>query len=58
VEQLLAQLPVPHRLRELTLERAELGAIAEAAMSDWFISRNARPVNDVSALLGVLDAAW
>ena len=54
----LHSLPVPRRLQEIGLTRDDLMPIAQAAMSDWFISRNARPVESVEALLGVLEAAW
>lgn len=58
VQALLAHLPVPRTLRQIGVARGDLKPIAEAAMGDWFISRNARPVKDVDALLEVLEAAW
>lgn len=58
VETLLARVPVPRTLRQLGLGADDLTPIADAAMSDWFVSRNARPVKDVDALLEVLKAAW
>lgn len=58
VEGILAMLPVPRMLREVGVARGDLGAIARAAMADWFISRNARPVADVGVLLELLEAAW
>jgi alcohol dehydrogenase class IV len=48
----------PGRLQEIGVERADLPQIAEAAMQDWFVSRNARAVKDAAALLEVLEAAW
>lgn len=58
VQALLARVPVPRALRHIGMGRDDLRPIAEAAMSDWFISRNPRPVEHVEALLDVLDAAW
>jgi alcohol dehydrogenase class IV len=58
VASLLAPLPVPRTLRQIGVNQDDLGVIADAAMSDWSISRNARPVKDVGTLLGVLEAAW
>ena len=58
VASLLARMPGPRTLREIGIGRSDLGPIAEAAMDDWFISRNPRPVNDVASLMGVLDAAF
>jgi alcohol dehydrogenase class IV len=58
VERFLAGLPVPHSLREIGVERADLRGIADAAMADWFISRNPRPVASAEALVELLEAAW
>ena len=58
VQALLARVAVPRTLREIGVERADLRPLAEAAMTDWFVSRNARPVKDVQSLLEVLEAAW
>ncbi|UVH60661.1 iron-containing alcohol dehydrogenase family protein [Variovorax paradoxus] len=58
LERLLAPLPIPHRLREIGLAQLDLDAIANAAMSDFFISRSARRVQGVSDVRGILDAAW
>ncbi len=58
VEAFLGRLPAPRSLREIGIAREDLSEIAEAAMSDWFISRNARPVSDVATLVEMLQAAW
>ena len=58
VERFLAGMAVPRRLRDIGIARDDLAAIGEAAMTDWFISRNARPVSNVEALLQILNAAW
>jgi alcohol dehydrogenase class IV len=58
VEAFLQRLPVPHTLRDIGVPENDLREIATAAMQDWFVSRNARPVKDVGALLEVVRAAW
>lgn len=58
VERLLARLDVPRRLRDIGVAEVDLRPIADAAMSDWFIGRNARKVPDVHTLLALLEAAW
>lgn len=55
---LLAPLPIPHRLREIGLAEADLDAIAQAAMGDFFISRSPRRVQGVEDVRGILAAAW
>ncbi|CAN7349520.1 iron-containing alcohol dehydrogenase family protein [Variovorax sp. LjRoot178] len=54
----LKQVGAPTKLREIDVELAALRPIAEAAMQDWFVSRNARLVKDAGALLEILKAAW
>lgn len=58
LEQLLATLGTPRRLREIEVKRADLDAAAEAAMSDWFIRGVPRAVPDAATVLSILDAAW
>jgi alcohol dehydrogenase class IV len=58
VQALLAGLSAPRALRQLGVGQGDLRSIADAAMSDWFIGRNPRPVEHVDALLAVLEAAW
>jgi len=55
---LLATLDTPRRLRDIGLTRTELEPIAQAAMSDWFISRSARPITQASEISAILEAAW
>ncbi|HSV83065.1 MAG TPA: iron-containing alcohol dehydrogenase family protein [Ramlibacter sp.] len=55
---LLAGLPIPHRLRDIGIAEADLDAIAQAAMGDFFISRSPRPVQRVDEVHGILAAAW
>jgi alcohol dehydrogenase len=58
VEKFLNRLAVPRALRDIGVKRDDLSEIADAAMLDWFISRNPRPVSDAAALREVLGAAW
>jgi len=58
VEQLLADQPIPRRLRDIGIDRDELDGIAQAAMSDWFISRSPRRITGAEDLRGILEAAW
>ena len=58
VEKFLNRLAVPRSLREIGVKRDDLSEIADAAMLDWFISRNPKPVSDSAALREVLGAAW
>jgi alcohol dehydrogenase class IV len=58
LEALLAKLSIPRRLRDIGVAREDLGPIAEAAMSDWFIGRAPRRVSSARDVLGILEAAW
>ena len=58
LEALLARLPIAHRLRDIGIAEADLDAIAQAAMGDFFISRAPRKVQGASDLRGILAAAW
>lgn len=58
VERFLRGLPVARSLREIGVERAQLREIADAAMADWFISRNPRAVASADALVELLEQAW
>lgn len=58
VASFLARLDTPTTLRGIGVPQDDLPEIAQAAMSDWFISRTARPVPDVATLLELLGSAW
>lgn len=58
LEGLLSKLPIPRRLRDIGVGQADLDSIADAAMSDWFISRNPRKVSRAAEVRAILDAAW
>lgn len=51
-------LSITRTLSDLGLAKADLVDIAETAMTDWFISRNARPVAGVGTLIDILEKAW
>lgn len=58
VEQLLRQVGLPLRLRDLGVPEADLEGLATDAMQDFFLTMNPRPVRDRSELLDVLRDAW
>ena len=58
VEAFIGELETPRRLREIGVAKQDLPHIADAAMTDWFINRNPRPVSDVHTVLKILEAAW
>lgn len=58
LESLLTKLPIPRRLRDIGVKHNDLGAIADAAMSDWFIGRNPRRVSNAGEISALLEAAW
>jgi alcohol dehydrogenase len=58
LESLFGKLSIPRRLRDIGVDHEDLGAIADAAMSDWFIGRNPRRVSSAGEVLAVLEAAW
>jgi alcohol dehydrogenase len=58
LEALLAKLPIPRRLRDIGVAPEDLGPIAQAAMSDWFIGRNPRRVSSERDVLAILEGAW
>ncbi len=58
VEALLAAVGVPSHLRDAGVAQDALPGIAAAALDDWFLQRNPRPVADSAAVLDVLRAAW
>ncbi|MDF3836690.1 iron-containing alcohol dehydrogenase family protein [Cupriavidus basilensis] len=58
LEIFLAKLSLPRRLQDIGVAQVDLVHIADAAMSDWFISRNSRRVSGASEVLAILEAAW
>lgn len=58
VQSLLARLALPARLRDAGVAREQLDEVARAAMNDWFLTRNPRPVHDPADLTQLLLEAW
>jgi alcohol dehydrogenase class IV len=58
LSQFLRTLGVPLRLRDMGVSEADLEVIAAAAMDDWFLSKNSRPIQSCDEIRGVLRAAW
>jgi alcohol dehydrogenase len=58
LEEIFRKRGIPRRLREIGVPREVLPDIAAGAMGDWFLRDNPRPVEDVSQLQQVLEAAW
>lgn len=58
VAELLQRIGMPSRLRDLGVPEADLPAIAEDAMQDFFLRSNPRPVRDASELMSVLSDVW
>lgn len=58
VKDLVASVGVPRRLRDVGVPREALRGAAQAALGDWFVQTNPRPVFGEDALLEVLEAAW
>ena len=58
VRMIFSTLDLPPRLRDAGISPEVLPAIATAAMGDWFLRGNPRPVRDAGELHDVLQAAW
>lgn len=58
VQGFVGRLDVPKSLREIGVTREDLTPIADAAMLDWFITRNARTIPDAATLRELLQVAW
>jgi len=55
---MFAQLGVPRCLRDVGVPRETIPAVAAAAMGDWFLRGNPRPVRSPVELVELLEAAW
>ncbi len=58
VEALFGKLVIPRRLRDIGIVQNDFDSIAEAAMGDWFIGRNPRPVSSAAELRDIIAQAW
>lgn len=55
---LLAQLDVPSRLRDVGVPRHGLADVARHAIGDWFLRANPRPITQVGQIENLLGDAW
>lgn len=58
VASFLSGIDTPTKLREINVTQDDIPEIAQAAMSDWFISRTPNPVPDAATLQTLLMRAW
>ncbi|MGR9092527.1 MAG: iron-containing alcohol dehydrogenase, partial [Gammaproteobacteria bacterium] len=58
VRALIADLELPHRLRDVGVAIDDFPAIAKDALEDLVVATNPRPVDGVEDVIGVLHAAW
>src|SRR6185436_2034936 len=58
IERLTGELGLPRRLRDVGVTHDSLARIAEHVVADASVSTNPRPVEDVAAVMEVLDAAY
>ncbi|MCC6706364.1 MAG: iron-containing alcohol dehydrogenase [Gammaproteobacteria bacterium] len=58
VAQLVRDLELPARLRDVGVSREDFAAIAHDALEDLVVATNPRPVTSVEDVIEVLEAAW
>ena len=58
VQQLVADLGLPGRIRDTGVKPEQLDHIAEMAMHDRWIPTNPRPIKDAATVRALLDQAW
>jgi alcohol dehydrogenase class IV len=58
VENLVTSVNVPPRLRDVGVLHEDLRRVAQAAMEDWFLHLNPRPIVNEEVLMEILEAAW
>ena len=58
IEDLVAALRTPRRLRDVGVTRESLAQLAVISMEDWFVRDNPRRVHNADELLQVLNDAW
>ncbi|MSQ66863.1 MAG: maleylacetate reductase [Gammaproteobacteria bacterium] len=58
VVQLVADLELPQRLREVGVSREDFPALARDALEDLVVATNPRPVGCAADVIGVLENAW
>jgi maleylacetate reductase len=58
VGDLIADLGMPRRLRDVAVAREQLDAIAEHAMHDPWVHSNPRPIDGPATVRALLEEAW
>lgn len=58
VRQLVLDLELPHRLRDVGVTQADFPALAKDAMEDMIVASNPRPVSSVEDVIELLHSAW
>jgi maleylacetate reductase len=58
IEQLVAQLDLPRRLRDVGVERESFQAVADLVLADGALATNPRPVTGPDDVITVLEAAY
>ncbi|NBQ89004.1 MAG: maleylacetate reductase [Betaproteobacteria bacterium] len=58
VLQLVKDLDLPWRLKDVGVARDDFAALAKDAMEDLIVATNPRPVNAVDDVIAVLESAW
>jgi len=58
VRRLVRDLELPHRLREVGVERADFPALAVDALEDLIVATNPRPVRGVDDVIALLESAY
>jgi len=58
IEALIARLGLPTRIGQLGIERSRLELIAQKGMAIPWVRTNPRPIDKVSQLVEILEAAW
>jgi maleylacetate reductase len=58
IEQLVRNLNLPTRIRDVGVKREDFQVIADKVMHDFGIKNNPRPVTHTSQLLEILESAW
>ena len=58
IAQLVTELGLPPRLRDVAVERASFPHVAELVLADGALATNPRPVNGPDDVIEVLEAAW
>ena len=58
IKELISEVGLPTRLRDVGIPRSALRATAESVMQDRSLVNNPKPINALEDVLGVLEAAW